>query len=453
MCFPLLFDHNGGHYQYPVFLESPRPLEEVRRKVELYFSVRRRSGGGECGHLTAVRQNIYRIDFRHQRDQQEVLRRSPHVVKLEDDHVEIRVRSSLEADTSSSSCNTSPSPAENSEAVQDEDQQFPSLKDNQFSEQELISARSALLHSLEDGGSSSGTLAGYSAEVSPRKPDQGKDSEGSAASFEENLNTKKTNQKTEECEEVSPAGRTDGECPPKHECSEESFPSDESLSEACRLCDSDIETNTNAAVTAGGRVHVQIVQGTIETQETDALVSPMVGHYHLSTRLGNILENIVGSRLTEKFIEAAGDEWTPGNFVLVEGLPGLPSNAVFFLDLFPWNEDEDGTAVQILRSGINNILTSCDDKGFRSVALPALSDGIVLGFPISLVARVVLEQIYEYERERVNSSDLSVRIVLLPENKEAIEAFTTVQEDFKIKASRRIVLLGKTGSGKSHCLA
>ncbi|RVE62158.1 hypothetical protein OJAV_G00154320 [Oryzias javanicus] len=176
----------------------------------------------------------------------------------------------------------------------------------------------------------------------------------------------------------------------------------------------------------------------------------MVGHYHLSTRLGNILENIVGSRLTEKFIEAAGDEWTPGNFVLVEGLPGLPSNAVFFLDLFPWNEDEDGTAVQILRSGINNILTSCDDKGFRSVALPALSDGIVLGFPISLVARVVLEQIYEYERERVNSSDLSVRIVLLPENKEAIEAFTTVQEDFKIKASRRIVLLGKTGSGKSH---
>ncbi|RVE62159.1 hypothetical protein OJAV_G00154350 [Oryzias javanicus] len=383
-------------------------------------------------------------------DQQEVLRRFPHVVKLEDDHVEIRVRRSMEADASSSSCNTSPSPAENSEAVQDEDQQFPSLKDNQFSEQELISARSALLHSLEDGGSSSGTLAGYSGELSPRKPDQGKESEGSAASFEENLNAKKTIQRTEESEEVSPTGRTDGECPPKHKCSEESFPSDESLSEACRLCDSDIETNTNAAGASGGRVHVQIVQGTIETQETDALVSPMVGYKHLSTRLGNILENIVGSRLTENFIEASGDEWIPGNFVLVEGLPGLPSSAAFFLDLIPWNEDEDGTAVQILRSGINNILTSCDDKGFRSVALPALGDGIVLGFPISLVARVILEELYKYERERVSSTDLSVRIVLLPENKKAIEAFTNVQEDFKLKGSRRIVLLGITGSGKSH---
>ncbi|KAF6717735.1 GTPase IMAP family member 7 [Oryzias melastigma] len=200
----------------------------------------------------------------------------------------------------------------------------------------------------------------------------------------------------------------------------------------------------------GGRVHVEIVQDTIETQETDALVSPMVGHYYRSTRLGSILENIVGSRLTEDFDEAAGDEWMPGDFVLVEGLPRLPSNAVFFLDLIPWDGDDDGTAVQIIRLGINNILACCDDKGFRSVALPALGEGMVLSFPISLVARVILEQIYEYERERASSTDLSVRIVLLPENEEAKEAFTSVQEELQHKESRRIVLLGKTGSGKSH---
>uniref|UniRef100_A0A3P9JL43 AIG1-type G domain-containing protein n=1 Tax=Oryzias latipes TaxID=8090 RepID=A0A3P9JL43_ORYLA len=224
-------------------------------------------------------------------------------------------------------------------------------------------------------------------------------------------------------------------------------------------------------------------------QKTDALVSPMVGHHPVSTRLGNILENKVGSRLTTAFMEVAADEGMPGDSVLVEGLPGLPSKAVFFTHLIPWDEDEDGAAVQVgsslwrrskcenwicqtnkliglflcahpekndfnrlqvLRLGINNILTSCDNRGFTSVAFPALGDGILLGFPINLVARVLLEQLYEFERERASSTDLEVHIVLLPENKEAKEAFTSVQEDLKFKGSRRIVLLGKTGSGKSH---
>jgi len=33
--------------------------------------------------------------------------------------------------------------------------------------------------------------------------------------------------------------------------------------------------------------------------------------------------------------------------VLVEGLPGLPSDAVFFLNLSRWDDDENGLAVQV----------------------------------------------------------------------------------------------------------
>ncbi|XP_011490841.1 uncharacterized protein LOC105357483 [Oryzias latipes] len=413
-------------YQHPVFLESSRPLEEVRKTktVQRYFCVRRRSGGGDCGPLTAVSQNIYRINFRHRQDQQEVLRRSLHVVELEDGPVEIRVRSSLEP-PASSSCTTPSSPAENSDVVPDEDQQPRSLKENQFSEPELVSARCA----------SPETLADSSGEGSH---EWAKDSEGSVTSFEESPDTKEADRSTEECGDFSPAS------PPAHE---DTFASSLSEASRIRLCDTDTEKNTDAA---GGRVHVQIVQGNIEMQKTDAVVSPMVGHHPVSTRLGNILENIVGSRLTTAFREVAADEGMPGDSVLVEGLPGLPSKAVFFTHLIPWDEDEDGPAVQVLRLGINNILTSCDDRGFTSVAFPALGDGILLGFPINLVARVLLEQLYEFERERASSTDLQVHIVLLPENKEATEAFTSVQEDLKFKGSRRIVLVGKTGSGKSH---
>lgn len=77
------------------------------------------------------------------------------------------------------------------------------------------------------------------------------------------------------------------------------------------------------------------------------MVSPMVGLDPLSTRVGNSLSNVVGSQLTARFRKEAGHETQIGDTVLVEGLPGLPSNAVFFLGLIPWDDDQDGTAVQV----------------------------------------------------------------------------------------------------------
>lgn len=79
----------------------------------------------------------------------------------------------------------------------------------------------------------------------------------------------------------------------------------------------------------------------------DALVSPMVGHDTLSTRVGNTLSSIVGSQLTARFRKQAEEETMPGDTVLVDGFSGLPSNAVFFLNLIPWNGEQDGASVQV----------------------------------------------------------------------------------------------------------
>ncbi|XP_073331182.1 protein mono-ADP-ribosyltransferase PARP14-like [Pagrus major] len=213
----------------------------------------------------------------------------------------------------------------------------------------------------------------------------------------------------------------------------------------------------------GDGVHLEIIQGTIETQQADAVVSPMVGHDPLSTRVGNTFFKMVGRHLTARFREEAGGKTMPGDAILVEGLRGLPSNAVFFLNLSPWDDDQEGGAVQVLRQGINTILTSCEERGFGSVALPVLGAGIALRFPDSVVARVLLEEVRKFEQNRNSRTPMLINIVIHPNDEEAYEVFRSAQEDFQLKGftkdvhqpdevstTKRIVLLGKTGSGKSN---
>lgn len=79
----------------------------------------------------------------------------------------------------------------------------------------------------------------------------------------------------------------------------------------------------------------------------DGLVSPMAGHDPLSTRVGNALSNVVGPQLTAKFHKEAGGATLDGDIVLVEGLPALQSKGVFFLNLVTWDNNQNGTAVQV----------------------------------------------------------------------------------------------------------
>lgn len=86
----------------------------------------------------------------------------------------------------------------------------------------------------------------------------------------------------------------------------------------------------------------------------DGLVAPMVGHDPLSTRVGNDLSNMVGTQLTAKFHKEAGGATLPGDVVLVEGLPALQSKGLFFLNLLPWDNNQQGTAVQVKKRFLCN---------------------------------------------------------------------------------------------------
>ncbi|XP_022625617.1 poly [ADP-ribose] polymerase 14-like [Seriola dumerili] len=194
--------------------------------------------------------------------------------------------------------------------------------------------------------------------------------------------------------------------------------------------------DTSRGATAGAPgdgVHFEVVQGTIETQQVDALVSPMAGHDPLTTRVGNILSSVVGSQLIEKFYKDAGGATLPGEIVLVEGLSALQSKAVIFLNLLSWDNDQNGTAVKVLRKSIRQILASCGIRGFTSVALPMLGTGAVLRFPHSVASRVLLEEVQAFEQNRISTSSFRVRVVIHPNDKESSKTFQSAQETLRLR--------------------
>ncbi|KAJ0055958.1 hypothetical protein NL108_017038 [Boleophthalmus pectinirostris] len=213
------------------------------------------------------------------------------------------------------------------------------------------------------------------------------------------------------------------------------------------------ETAATPQGDTGGSVKVNILQGTIETQQVDAVVSPMCGGSPLSTRVGNCLYQAVGSQLTESYSKQDGGEM-PGDSVLVEGLRGAMFNAVFFVHLLQWDNDPDGTAEQVMRLAVGNVLSSSESQGFSSVAFPVLGAGVVLGFPEEVVAQVLLEEIHNFDQRRTSRTPFTVNIVCHPNDHMTEKTFNVTQSSLKHPVaqdseSKRIILLGKTGSGKS----
>ncbi|XP_045068620.1 uncharacterized protein LOC123483167 [Coregonus clupeaformis] len=223
------------------------------------------------------------------------------------------------------------------------------------------------------------------------------------------------------------------------------------------------QRDTTSASTRGAAapevcVQLEIIQGTIEKQQVDALVSPMVGSDPLSSRVGNVLSKAAGPGLMKAFLRQSRGQTAPGDNVLVEGMSGLSSGCVFFLSCALWDNNPQGPAVQALRQGVRKILTSCEKRGLRSIAFPVVGTGVVLQFPHNLAAQVLLEEIRRYEQNRASRSPFLVRIVVHPTDRDSTKAFQTAQNALHLRGfvlgarpeqDIRIVLLGKTGGGKS----
>ncbi|KAI5624654.1 poly [ADP-ribose] polymerase 14-like [Silurus asotus] len=69
-------------YQHPVFFEANNLSDGDIKKIRNYFTIRRQSGGGECGEVEKVGDNTYKISFSEKTAQTRVLSKPEHTINL-----------------------------------------------------------------------------------------------------------------------------------------------------------------------------------------------------------------------------------------------------------------------------------------------------------------------------------------------------------------------------------
>lgn len=161
-----------------------------------------------------------------------------------------------------------------------------------------------------------------------------------------------------------------------------------------------------------------LVQGDITEEQVDAIVNAANNRLRHG---GGVAGAIVRRGGYE--IQTESDAWVrahgavPHERPAVTGAGRLPCKAVIHAVGPVWGEgDEDAK----LRSAVLGALGTAEERGFASIALPAISTGI-FGFPKERGARVIFQAIENYARTHPNSSLREVRVIILDNS--TLEAF------------------------------
>ncbi len=163
-------------------------------------------------------------------------------------------------------------------------------------------------------------------------------------------------------------------------------------------------------VLASGQV-IRLVHGDITEERVDAIVNAANSHL---THGGGVAAAIV--RKGGVVIQRESDEWVrqhgpvPTGSAVITSAGALPCRAVIHAVGPIWrggSEDEE----EKLRSAALSSFTLAAERGFTSLALPAISAG-VFGFPADRCAEILLVAARDFLHEHPESSLREIRFVL-----------------------------------------
>lgn len=172
----------------------------------------------------------------------------------------------------------------------------------------------------------------------------------------------------------------------------------------------------------GGQV-VCLFNGDLTEEVVDAIVNAA------NSRLqhgGGVAGAIVrkGGRVIQEESDRIG--WVPVGNVALTGAGALPAKQVIHAVGPRMGEgDED----RKLASAVRSALSLAEEKGFRSIAFPAISSGI-FGFPKDRCARILIDEAEAFCRERPDSILRDIRFTLIDE-----ETVGYFQQEFERRGS------------------
>jgi len=137
-----------------------------------------------------------------------------------------------------------------------------------------------------------------------------------------------------------------------------------------------------------GSRQIEIVQGDITTQQTDAIVNPANSHLAHGGGAAAAIVRACGYSIQAEstaLVREKGPVSTGG--AVMTGAGKLPCKAVIHT-VGPQMGEGDEEAK--LRQAVWSVLTLAEEQGFTSVAMPAISSGI-FGFPKDRCADILLD--------------------------------------------------------------
>jgi O-acetyl-ADP-ribose deacetylase (regulator of RNase III) len=164
-----------------------------------------------------------------------------------------------------------------------------------------------------------------------------------------------------------------------------------------------------------------VVRGDIAEQSADALVNAAGTSLRMGSGVAGALRRAAGRGINEEAIAKGPVDLGE---VAVTDAYALDADYVIHAAAMPHYGDGQATAESI-RNATRNALAAADERGCRSLVIPALGCGVA-GFDLEAGARIIGESIADYEP----SSLSDVRFIAYSEDEfEAVRAATAALRD------------------------
>ncbi|XP_030609404.1 protein mono-ADP-ribosyltransferase PARP14-like [Archocentrus centrarchus] len=201
-----------------------------------------------------------------------------------------------------------------------------------------------------------------------------------------------------------------------------------------------LQSNTASSppnMTAVNKPILEIKLGSLEDQQVNVLVAPMISKKLTSTKVGKCLQKKAGTSMRKVFGLIA-QKWnlSAGNVMVIDAPPSLGCSKIFFIECLRW-DGVDGLGMRMLANGLKMCLELCVKEGWSSIAFPVIGPGIVLKFPQKEAIQVLTDSIHQFGLSGSCGSLHTIYVVIKPDYPDSEECYHEIHRHLSLTMNHR----------------